>query len=96
MKTEDLIPTDEICIKYKVERQFIHSLSENGIIKLVVMEKTEYIPCDHLANLEKMMRLYRDLDINMEGISAISHLLDQIKQLKNENRKLRNRLGLYE
>ena len=96
MRTEDLIPADEICIKYKVERQFIRSLNDNGIIELVTVEEIEYLPFNHLTNFEKMMRLHRDLEINMEGISAIHHLLDQLHKLKKDNRKLKNRLGLYE
>lgn len=96
MKNEELIPADEICVRYKVERQFVSSLYESGIIEVVKIEETEYIHCDHLADFEKMMRLHRDLDINLAGLEAIRHLLQQIDQLQQDNRKLRNRLGLYE
>lgn len=96
MKDEELIPADEICIRYQVERQFVSSLYESGIIEIVRIEETEYIHCDHLTEFEKMTRLYRDLDINLEGLEAIHHLLQQIKQLQKDNRRLRNRLGLYE
>lgn len=96
MKREDLIPAEEICIRYKVERQFVHSLSESGIIKVVIIEKTEYIPHDSLTNFEKMIRLSRDLEINLEGLEAIHHLLRQIEKLQKDNRRLKNRLGLYE
>ena len=96
MKKENLIPADEICIKYEVQRQFVSSLSESGIIEIVRVEETEYLHCDHLGEFEKMMRLHKDLDINLEGLEAISHLLRQIKQLQKDNLKLKNRLGLYE
>lgn len=96
MKMEDLIPTQEVCIRYKVEHQFLSSLSESGIIEVVKIEKKEYIPYDHLAIFERMMRLSRDLEINMEGLEAVHHLLRQIQKLQKENRRLRNRLGLYE
>ena len=96
MKKEDLIPADEICIRYQVERTFVNSLSERGIIEVVSFEETEYIHCDHLAEFEKMTRLYQDLNINLEGLEAINHLLKPIKQLQKENRRLNNRLGLYE
>lgn len=96
MRNEDLIPAEEICVRYKVERQFVSSLYESGIIEIVTVEETEYIHCDHLADFERMMRLHKDLDINLEGLEAISHLLEQINKLQKDNRQLRNRLGLYE
>lgn len=96
MRKEDLIAADEICFKYKVERRFLSFLGESGIIEVVRMQETEYIPTDHLAEFERMNRLYRDLDINMEGLEAIHHLLKQIEKLQRDNRQLKNRLGLYE
>jgi len=96
MRKEDLIPAEEICIRYKVERQFVSSLYESGIIEIIIIEETEYIHYDHLASFEKMMRLHDELDINLEGLEAINHLLVQIKKLQNDNRRLKNRLGLYE
>ncbi len=96
MKKEDLIPADEICIKYEVERQFVSSLYESGIIEIVTVEQIEYIHSDHLAEFEKMMRLHRDLDINLEGLEAINRLLQKIRQLQKDNLALKNRLGLYE
>ena len=96
MRKEDLIAADEICVRYKVERQFLSFLSESGIIEVVRMEETEYVPHDYLGEFERMNRLYRDLDINLEGLEAIHHLLQQIEKLQKDNRRLRNRLGLYE
>ncbi len=96
MKKEDLIPTDEICIRYEVESQFVSSLYESGIIEIVTIEETEYIHCDYLADFEKMIRLHRDLEINLQGLEAVNHLLKQIRELQKDNRRLRNRLGLYE
>ena len=96
MKNDELIPADEVCIRYKIERTFVQSLNESGIIEVIMVEETEYIHCDELSNIEKFMRLHRDLDINFEGIEAIHHLLNQIRQLQKDNRRLKNRLGLYE
>lgn len=96
MKNDELIPADEVCIRYKIERTFVQSLNESGIIEVIMVEETEYIHCDELSNIEKFMRLHRDLDINLEGIEAIHHLLNQIRQLQKDNRRLKNRLGLYE
>jgi hypothetical protein len=42
------------------------------------------------------MRLHYDLDINLEGIEAITCLLDRVRSMQEEIRELRNRLGVYE
>lgn len=96
MRNEDLIPAEEICVRYKVERQFVSSLYESGIIEIITVSETEYIHCDHLAAFEKMMRLHRELNINLEGLEAIDHLLKKINKLQKDNVQLKNRLGLYE
>ncbi|AVR44980.1 MerR family transcriptional regulator [Christiangramia fulva] len=96
MRKDNLIPAKEICIRYKVERQFVSTLFESGIIEIVKIEETEYIPDEQLGEFERMIRLSRDLEINMEGLEAIHHLLRQIEKLQKDNRRLRNRLGLYE
>ena len=65
-------------------------------MEVVVVEQTEYIPLTQLEQLEKIVRLYYDLDINMEGIETIIHLLDRIDRMQEEINELRNRLRLYE
>ena len=96
MNLEDLIPTDEICTRYKVERTFVSSLYESGLIEIVTVEETEYVHCDEISEFERLRRLHYDLDINLEGLEAIQHLLGQVKKLQKQNRRLKNRLGLYE
>ncbi|MBZ9632310.1 chaperone modulator CbpM [Salegentibacter sp. LM13S] len=96
MNLEDLIPTDEICIRYKVERTFVSSLYESGLIEVVTIEETQYVHCDDISEFERLRRLHYDLDINLEGLEAIQHLIGKVKKLQKQNRKLKNRLGLYE
>ena len=43
-----------------------------------------------------MIRLHYELDINIEGIDAISHLLQRVDQLQDELRIMKNRLSRYE
>lgn len=96
MNLKDLIATDEICTRYRVERTFIQSLNESGLIEVVRVEQREYLHCDKIGEFEKMHRLHHDLNINVEGLEAIQHLLKQVKQLQKDNRKLRNRLSIFE
>jgi chaperone modulatory protein CbpM len=96
MNLEELIATEELCERYRVEHTFIRSLSKSGLIEVVTIEKREYVHCDKMADFEKLMRLHYDLDINLEGLEAIKHLLDRVNELKDQNIALKNRLGLYE
>jgi len=96
MNLEELIATEELCERYKVEHTFIRSLSDSGILEIITVEQREYVHCDMVAEFEKMRRLHYDLEINLEGLEAVHHLLNQLRELQKTNRKLQNRLGLYE
>lgn len=93
MKTEDLIPVQELCIQYKVEFEFINSLNEIGLIEIIDLEEEHYINKEHLEEVEKLMRLHSDLGINLEGIEAISHLLKRVDELQKEILFLKNKFG---
>jgi hypothetical protein len=96
MATDELIPAEEFCNHYKVEISFINSLRDFGLIEVTSIEHSNYITHDQLKKLEQMIRLHYDLNINLEGLDAIEHLLERVESMQNELIKLRNRLKLYE
>lgn len=96
MNLNELITTEELCTRYKVEHTFITSLDESGLLEVIRIEQREYVHCDKIGEFEKMHRLHYDLNINLEGLEAIQHLLKQLKKLQKKNLELRNRLGIYE
>lgn len=96
MVRKNLISTDEFCVHHNIEFSFIRNLCEFGLLKTVRVEKTEFINEDQLEKLERMLRLHRELDINVEGIDTIDHLLDRMHDLQIEVIALKNRLRLYE
>jgi hypothetical protein len=96
MQTEDQISTDELCIHYHVERSFVQALHENGLIEINTIEKTGFMPAQQLPDFERMTRLHYDLDINLEGIEAINHLLQRVKEMQDQIRQLENKLHIYE
>jgi hypothetical protein len=71
-------------------------LKQTGLIEITAIEDTEFIDADQIGQLEKFICLYYELDINLEGIETITHLLQRIKALQDEIIALRNRLRLYE
>lgn len=96
MTTENLIATNEFCVYYNVEYTFINSLKDAGLVQITTVNETTYIPEAELQKLERMIHLYRDLEINVAGIEAITHLLDRVEQMQNNILLLRNRLRRYE
>jgi len=91
-----LIPANEFCANCNVSISFIRSLQEIGLMETTIIEETEYIPASRLQELEKIVRLYYDMDINLEGIESIIHLLQRIDSMQDEITFLRNRLRMYE
>jgi hypothetical protein len=96
MGTEYLIAVDEFCASHDIEISFISSLHQSGLIEITTIKNTSFIEADQLRQLEKYVRLYYDLDINLEGIETIDYLLHQINSMQDEILTLRNRLRLYE
>lgn len=96
MTKEHLIATSDFCVYYNVERTFITSLQEAGLVQITVVNETPYIPETELQKLEKMIHLHHDLEINIAGIEAITHLLDRVEQMQANLLSLKNRLRLYE
>lgn len=91
-----LISTDEFCSHYKVEYSFIHSLHEHGLIEITTVDEHSFIDHENLKNIEKLVRLHYELDINLEGIEAITWLLNRVKNMQEEIISLKNRLSMYE
>ncbi|MCX6234083.1 MAG: chaperone modulator CbpM [Bacteroidetes bacterium] len=96
MQTGYLIAVNEFCANHNIEISFISSLQQTGLIEITTIKETGFIDASQLQHLEKIVRLYYELDINLEGIETITHLLQRIKSLQDEIIALRNRLRLYE
>ncbi len=96
MPAPHLIPANDFCTYYNVEYSFINSLEQMGLIEITTIEQNRFIDTERLLDLEKFVRLHYELDINLEGIEAITHLLQKVKSLQEEINFLKNRLYLYE
>lgn len=86
----------EFCIRYEVEESFIDTLFEYELITIRIEHEKKYIRSDELTQLEKMVRLYKELGVNPEGIQIIQHLLHKIERHQLELQQLRNKLNRYE
>lgn len=96
MQVENLVALNDFCASHNIEISFINSLQQSGLVEIVTVRKVCFISVEQLNHLERIVRLYYEMDINLEGIETITHLLQQIQLLQSENIALRNRLRLYE
>jgi hypothetical protein len=95
MQKEDMITTEEFCSNHHVEISFIQELESYGLAETIVIEDTSYVPVSSIGRIEKIIRMYFDLGINMEGIDAISHLLQKLESMHEEIGILKKRLDFY-
>jgi hypothetical protein len=96
MTTEEMIAANEFCRSHNIEFSFLNSLSESGLVHIIKEQETFFISGDELPQVEKLVSFHYDMDINLEGIEALHHLLEQVKMMQAEMRALKNRLSLYE
>jgi len=96
MQKENLIAIHDFCINHDIETAFITSLQKTGLLEITTRNETWYIDSVQLPQLERCIRLYYDLDINLEGIETITHLLRRISAMQDEIIALRNKLLFYE
>ena len=96
MQTEEMIFINEFCIHNNIELSFINALKDSGLLEITLSEEKLCMPESQLPNLEKMVRLYYEMDINLEGIETVSYLLTRLNEMQQEIRMLNTRLNLYE
>ena len=96
MNFDELIEIREVLTRYNVNNEFITYIEECNIIDYVEQNNTRYIYVNNIPKVEKIIRLHQDLNLNIEGIEAISHLLDKIENLQNKLRLAEQKLRVYE
>jgi hypothetical protein len=96
MDTEKYIPVLHLCDLYQIEISFFKELNEEGLIELVSRQNSMYVHEDKLYKVERIIRIYRELNVNIEGIDVVLNLLEKVDKLQNEVYSMQSRLRLYE
>src|SRR5688572_5707981 len=94
--TRELFAVTTFCTMHNIDHSFISSLQDEGLIEITIDSEEEFIEEDQLHELETYTRWHHELGINTEGIDAIRHLLDKVRQMQFEINSLKNKLKLYE
>jgi hypothetical protein len=96
MQTQHLILVRDFCVYHNVEITFVETLANQDLIETTTIEETLYVDNGQLPQLEKFVRLHRDLAIHIDDLDVVSDLLDKMEGLQNEVVSLQNRLRFYE
>jgi len=96
MENRNLIAIETFCTFHKVKHSFIYMIEDAGLIEIIVVDNRPFVYEEKLSSLERIVRLYKELDINPEGIGAVLQLLDKIEDLQRENYVLKKRLERIE
>lgn len=84
------------CLKiYEVEESFIESLQDVGLIQVIDENNDRFITYEDLSELEQFIRWHYEMDINVEGIDALHHMLQRVRSLQSEIEQLRRELAFY-
>jgi MerR-like DNA binding protein len=94
METE-IIALNEFCSSHQIEISFIQSLEEHGLVQTMIVDQSMCVHANDLPKLERIVRLYQELNINPEGLDVIDHLLKRIEAMQHEISDLKNRLDFY-
>ena len=96
MNKEKLVEINVLCVHYEVEMSLFSELHDFGIIDMLTIKDLYFIHEDEIGVVEKVIRMQRELNLNLEGVDTVFNLLDKINELQTELSNVKNRLQLYE
>jgi|JI9StandDraft_2_1071091.scaffolds.fasta_scaffold701874_2 hypothetical protein len=95
MPVTKLIALKTFCLQHDIPADFILELHQHEIIQLVVEKRSRFIPIKQLQELERIIRIYRDLQLDINGIQTVLHLVNRLQEKDAEINALRNQLNFY-
>ena len=96
METLNYIPIKTFCTLHNIPVSFIYELHSFQLIEIISLENDQFLYENQIKDLEKWMRLHFELEINLEGLDAIHHLLKQVESLQKDIMHLNNKLNRFE
>lgn len=96
MDTQKYINLHRICELYHAEVSFFEELHDIGLIEIISEKDTMYLPHENLHEVERIIRLHKELHVNPEGIDVVMNLLKKVEYLQHELVRMQSRLSIYE
>lgn len=95
MSTQNYILIEQFCIHHNIPVSFVNALGDYELIEIIAIDNANYIQDIALKDLEKMTRLHFELNINLEGLDAVYHLLKRVETLQQDVITLNNKLNRF-
>ena len=84
----------EFCEATELSDVYVIEIVEHGILEPQGAQPKDWRFTDYeLALAKRAAKLRRDLDLEWEGVALALDLLEEVRQLRAENRMLKQRLG---
>ncbi|VVQ22213.1 Chaperone modulatory protein CbpM [Pseudomonas fluorescens] len=84
----------EFCEAADLSDVYVIEIVEHGILEPQGAQPREWLFTDYeLALAKRAVKLRRDLELEWEGVALALDLLEEVRELRAENRMLRQRLG---
>ncbi|NER09017.1 MerR HTH family regulatory protein [Muriicola jejuensis] len=96
MRNKEFFPLVRLCELYDLEVTFFEELGDFGLIDLKVYQGQQCIHQDALQEVERIIRIHRDLHVNLEGIDVVLNMLRRQEELEARLLRLSNKLRRYE
>ena len=90
------ISIEDIIRLYKIDYSFVDQLIDSELLHPETEDSVRYIIYEELPRLERFANWHYDLDVNLPGIEIIHQLLNQLEDLKTENRRLLGHVTKFE
>lgn len=93
-ETKKFISIKQLCDFYNINDVFVKRLEEFELIEVNYVRNEDQwgnLLEEHIKNFESLVRLHLDLNINVEGLHAISQLKARIQELEQELMELKFR-----
>ncbi len=87
---------NDVCLYVDVEDHIVIEIIEHGIVEPTGLSCEDWLFSHNMVLVtKKAVRLHRDLDMDWPGIALAIELLDEIKELRERNNYLEQRLSRF-
>jgi MerR family transcriptional regulator/heat shock protein HspR len=81
---KEVVEIAEICRRLGIQPVELEAMEEEGLITLAAARDGKVLPSEQLDRLEMILRLQRDLSINLAGIDVILEMRGKMIQMRRE------------
>lgn len=87
---------NELCRATNMPSEILIEIIEEGIIEPIGTNSDNWLFSSHTITIvQKARRLQHDLNINWAGIALSISLLEEVEQLREDNKRLKQRLQRF-